>query len=79
MPGRAGPKLCRRPGRMEGRKDGAVRTWNSGSREAYCSTGTRAQCSTRMQFEKRGRKPGIFIVQAEAGADRYVVMGMLRQ
>ena len=30
-----------------GRKDGAVRTWNSGSREAYCSTGTRAHCSTR--------------------------------
>ena len=31
------------------------------------------------QFEKQGRKPGSFIVQAEAGADRYVVMGMLRQ
>ena len=31
------------------------------------------------QFEKQGRKPGSFIVQAEAGANRYVVMGMLRQ
>ena len=31
------------------------------------------------QFEKQGRKPGSFIVQAEAGADRYVAMGMLRQ
>ena len=31
------------------------------------------------QLEKQGRKPGSFIVQAEAGADRYVVMGMLRQ
>ena len=31
------------------------------------------------QFEKHGRKPGSFIVQAEAGADRYVVMGLLRQ
>ena len=31
------------------------------------------------QSEKQGRKPGSFIVQAEAGADRYVVMGMLRQ
>ena len=27
----------------------------------------------------QGRKPGSFIVQAEAGADCYVVMGMLRQ
>ena len=33
----------------------------------------------RRQFEKQGRKPGSFIVQAEAGADCYVVMGMLRQ
>ena len=31
------------------------------------------------QFEKQGRQPGSFIVQAEAGADRYVAMGMLRQ
>ena len=31
------------------------------------------------KFEKQGRKPGSFIVQAEAGADRYVAMGMLRQ
>ena len=31
------------------------------------------------QFEKQGRKPGSFMVQAEAGADCYVVMGMLRQ
>ena len=31
------------------------------------------------QFEKQGRKPGSFIVQAEPGADRYVAMGMLRQ
>ena len=31
------------------------------------------------QFEKQGRKPASFIVQAEAGADRYVAMGMLRQ
>ena len=31
------------------------------------------------QFEKRGRKPGSLIVQAEAAADRYVVMGTLRQ
>ena len=31
------------------------------------------------QFEKQGRKPGSFFVQAEAGADRYVAMGMLRQ
>ena len=31
------------------------------------------------QFEKQGRKPGSFIVQAEAGADRNVAMGMLRQ
>ena len=28
------------------------------------------------QFEKQGRKPGSFVVQAEAGADRYVAMGM---
>ena len=31
------------------------------------------------QFEKQGRKPGSFIVRAEAGADRYVVIAMLRQ
>ena len=31
------------------------------------------------QFEKQGQKPGGFIVQAEAGADRYVAMGILRQ
>ena len=31
------------------------------------------------QFEEQGRKPGSFIVQAEAGADSYVVLGMLRQ
>ena len=31
------------------------------------------------QFEKQGRKPGSFIVQSEARADRYVAMGMLRQ
>ena len=31
------------------------------------------------QFEKQGRKPGSFIVQAEAWADRYVALGMLRQ
>ena len=31
------------------------------------------------QFEKQGREPGSFIVQDEAGADRYVAMGMLRQ
>ena len=31
------------------------------------------------QFEKQGRKPGSFVVQAEAGADRYVAMGMPRQ
>ena len=79
MPGRAGPALCRRPGMIQGRKDGTVRTWNSGSRGAYCSTGTRAHCSTLSQFEKQGRKPGSFVVQAEAGADRYVAMGMPRQ
>ena len=32
-----------------------------------------------LQFEKQGRKPGSFIVQAEAGADRSLIMGMLRQ
>ena len=31
------------------------------------------------QFEKQGRKPGSFIVRAEARANCYVVMGMLRQ
>ena len=31
------------------------------------------------QFEKKQRKLGSFIVQVEAGADRYVVLGMLRQ
>ena len=31
------------------------------------------------QFEKQGQKPGSFVVQAEAGADHYVAMGMPRQ
>ena len=31
------------------------------------------------QFEKQGQKPGSLIVKAEARANCYVVMGMLRQ
>ena len=73
MPGCAGLTLCRGPGRIEGRRDGAIRTWNSARLVPVHIL------APGRQFEKQGRKPGSFIVQAEAAADRYVVMGILRQ
>ena len=52
---------------IQGRKGGAVRTWNSGSCGAYCSTGTRAHCSTRRPRKNTDENQEVLLYRLKLG------------
>ena len=79
MPGRAGPTLCRRPGMIRVERTVLSAPGTVVVVEHIAPLVPVHIVAPGRQFEKQGRKPGSFVVQAEAGADRYVAMGMPRQ